>query len=288
MSEEFEVQRTTFGMVPEWVDELVTDGSAMRVYVRLARKYANAKTRECYPTQEALAEELGMGVKAVKRAIGILKSQGALYVRRSRRDDGKLGRNRYWLPMDQVGTKYREWLAPEANISAGRDQGSQESHGDQGSQTSPGPGVANEPSGNQTHEQTRRETAAAAASEAVLELPEVEDELAKRRVDRRELESPPVAPTLNQRANLLAGLHYERLGKMGNVPAFLKIIKKALEHGYTDEQVDRACAWLADRRWTLTEEKLANTLRGGPQRAGTPPTTTDGPVLRTGRMILET
>lgn len=81
-----------------------------------------------------------------------------------------------------------------------------------------------------------------------------------------------VAPlTLNQRATRLAQNHYERLGKMGNVPAIMKIIRKALEHEYTDAQVDAACAHVAEHRWTLTEERLANTLRGGPKLPSGPP-----------------
>lgn len=116
---------------------------------------------------------------------------------------------------------------------------------------------------------------AAAATEAELPLVPArpDDELARRR-DAKD-EDRPKPPTLNQRATRLAQAHYERLGKMGNVPAFMKIIRKALEHGYNDGDVDRMLAWLADRRWTLTEERLANALRGGPRPAGnTAPTTT--------------
>jgi hypothetical protein len=121
---------------------------------------------------------------------------------------------------------------------------------------------------------------AAIASEPALDLPGVEDELARKR--REQVEGKP--PTLNQRATRLAQAHYERLGKMGNVPAMMKIIRKALEHGYDDAVVDRTCAWIADRRWTLTEERLANALRGGPQPAGrTAPASPPRPVVRTGR-----
>lgn len=76
----------------------------------------------------------------------------------------------------------------------------------------------------------------------------------------------PQDRTPTQRAVLLAQAHYERLGKMGNVPAMMKIIRKALEHGYSDESVDLACTYIGSLNWTLTEEKLANTLRGGPKR----------------------
>lgn len=75
----------------------------------------------------------------------------------------------------------------------------------------------------------------------------------------------PEGLTLNQRANVLAGRQYERLGKMGNVPAFAKMIRKALERNYADELVDGVLAYIASNNWTLTEERLANQLRGGPQ-----------------------
>lgn len=84
-------------------------------------------------------------------------------------------------------------------------------------------------------------------------------------------EENPAVKTLNQRAVLLAQNQYERLGKMGNVAAFSKIIRKALEHEYTDDQVDKAVAYIAENRWTLTEERLANTLRGGPKKPSRSP-----------------
>jgi hypothetical protein len=120
-----------------------------------------------------------------------------------------------------------------------------------------------------------------------LPLPGVDDELARRRAAKDE--ETAKAPTLNQRAVRLAQAHYERLGKMGNVPAWVKIIRKALEHDYQDQQVDRVLAWIADRNWSLTEERLANALRGGPRPAGNtaPPTTTNRPQPRTGGMVIE-
>lgn len=91
--------RTQFGMVPAWVDEQVTDGTAMRVYVRLVRKYAN-HDRHAFPTIETLAGELDISPKTVKRAIALLQRVGAIVVTRTRQPDGNYGRNRYWLPMD--------------------------------------------------------------------------------------------------------------------------------------------------------------------------------------------
>lgn len=269
MSEEFEVVRTTFGMVPEWVDELVTDGTAMRVYVRLARKYANARTRECYPSQHALAEELAISATAVKRAIAHLRDCGAVFVKRRKGEGGRLGRNVYWLPVDQLGEKYRDWLSPDLVPPAtpgqpetpGEVQGPQVTSGDQGPNMTPGPGTIYDPSTNQTQVLTKQKTSVADAPGDQLPLlsglePPAEEKAAKKE------------PTLNQRAVLLAQRHYERLGKMGHVPAWVKIIRKALEHNYQDAQVDIALQFIADRNWSLTEERLANTLRGGPKPAG--------------------
>lgn len=246
-TEEFAVVRTAFGMVPEWVDELVTDGTAMRVYVRLARKYANAKTRECHPSQKALADELGIGVTTVEGALRKLREVGAVVVRRSDRGDGKFGRNEYWLPLDQP-----------SQTEVGRDLGKP---GNQPPNLEDGP--ASESGGSITRptKATRQKTSAAAATGDQLPLipgikPPVVDEPAEKE------------PTLNQRAVVLAQKHYERLGKMGNVAAWVKIIRKALEHNYLDSQVDIALQFIADRNWSLTEERLANTLRGGPKPAG--------------------
>jgi hypothetical protein len=101
-----------------------------------------------------------------------------------------------------------------------------------------------------------------------------------------EPENPSIRE-MNKRANRLAGNQYERLGKMGNVPAFAKIVRKALEHGYPDDHVDKALAYIAENRWTLTEERLANTLRGGPKlpsRRPDDPTRTQ-PTTRNGMKI---
>jgi hypothetical protein len=77
--------------------------------------------------------------------------------------------------------------------------------------------------------------------------------------------------TINQRAVLLAQAHFERVG-MGNVPAWVKIIKVGLERGFSDEALDAGLAYLAEQRWTVTAEKLANAVRGGPRRPSGPST----------------
>jgi biotin operon repressor len=268
---ELEFRRTQFAMVPEWVDERVTDATAMRLYVRLARKYASAGGRTCYPSQRTLAEELAISERTVKRAMAHLVDAGAVVAKRTIRD-GRLNRNVYWLPLE---------LADDGSPVALRgDQGEQVN---EGSNMAPRRGVKYGPSTNQTQKKNQRKTPDAGAPEGqegldlgvASEPPVIEDKSAEK------------PRTVNQRAVLLAQAHYDRLGKMGNVPAMTKIIRKALERNFTDARVNEVLVWLADRRWTLTEERLANALRGGPLPAGkTAPAA--APKARTGRMELET
>jgi hypothetical protein len=116
---------------------------------------------------------------------------------------------------------------------------------------------------------------AAAASEALFEV-----EPAKK--------PEPKAPTINQRANALAAAHYERLGKMGNVPAFAKIAKQALVRDWPDAAVDKAMAYIAENNFTLTAERLANTLRGGPKPPSRPaPARPSNAARPVGNQLLE-
>jgi hypothetical protein len=78
-------------------------------------------------------------------------------------------------------------------------------------------------------------------------------------------EENPSIREINKRATVLAQEHYERLNKMGNVPAFMRIIKQAVVREFPDEAISRALAYIAENNWTLTAERLANTLRGGPK-----------------------
>lgn len=98
-AEPTEVTRARFAMVPMWVYDRVTGRIAMRVYLLLAGRYANA-ARECWPTQQRLAEELDVSVDTIARAVTELAAAAAIQITRTRRRDGQWGRNRYHLPMD--------------------------------------------------------------------------------------------------------------------------------------------------------------------------------------------
>lgn len=96
--------RVQFGAVPDWVDERCTSPQAMRVYVRLARKYA-AYDRTAFPSQEKLADELGVTSRTVRTALTHLRDIGALRTAQFDRGDGQWPRNEYWLPTDPPGTE---------------------------------------------------------------------------------------------------------------------------------------------------------------------------------------
>lgn len=104
-------------------------------------------------------------------------------------------------------------------------------------------------------EELPADAAAPGEQEALIPVPQ------KQAVD----EENPSTREINKRATVLAQEHYERLGKMGNVPAFMKIIKQAVVREYPDQAISRALAYIAENNWTLTAERLANTLRGGPK-----------------------
>lgn len=78
-------------------------------------------------------------------------------------------------------------------------------------------------------------------------------------------ERGPKPLTLNQRATQAAQWYYRRLGNMGNVPAMMKIIRKAMVNGHSNTQIKTALTFIADHHWTLTEERLAHALQGGPR-----------------------
>lgn len=209
-----------------------------------------------------IATQVGTGTEAVQNALNELEAAGYLVREQQTGEHGKF-----------TGVDYRITDVPAGQTASGFPV-----HGETG-RGEPGDGVSD------THKKTNSKKIkkeenqpAAPASEPLFEVPE------QGRKDAPESKTP----TVNQRANVLAGRHYERLGKMGNVPAFAKIIKQALEHDWQDQAVDDALAYLADRRWTLTAERLANTLRGGPRPAGaTAPGRTSTAARMVGRQLLE-
>jgi hypothetical protein len=158
------------------------------------------------------------------------------------------------------------------------------------------PGMTPKPSFNQEKEPTTPEpggTGTQPATPVLQAVPDLKPEQGREDAGQRDANADGLS--VNQRATRLAQDHYDRLGRMGNVPAWTKIVRKALEHGYNPDTTRAALDHIADHNWTLTEERLANTLRGGPRKptssparpaqpTGTRPTDAapaSGPIART-------
>lgn len=110
------VVRTSFAIVPKWVLDRVSNPTALRYYLHLACRYANER-REAYPLEQTMADELGDSLATAQRAIRALRQADALVITRTRKDDGHMGRNLYWLPMDDP--------RHTSHLMAGADQGKQ-------------------------------------------------------------------------------------------------------------------------------------------------------------------
>jgi hypothetical protein len=192
----------------------------------------------------SIATQVGAGAEAVQSGLKELEDAGYLIREQQTGEHGKF-----------TGVEYRISDVPAGETASGFSVHGSPGDGEAGARETGTHKKTNSKKINKQEDQTP----AAAASEALFEVPE-----------QREEDAPAKPLTINQRANALAGQHYERLGKMGNVPAFAKIIKQALTHDWPDKAVDDALAYIAEHNWTLTAERLANTLRGGPKPPARP------------------
>lgn len=221
----------------------------------------------CWPFMATIASRANCGLSTARKACAELEAQGLLRREYRKAEDGDNDRSIYVVNADKLAE-----LAGAARSERGA------AKKERGGPLKSGGGAAKiERHNPQRTTKEEPKDPAAPASEPLFEIPEQGKE-----------EPQPKAPTINQRANTLAARQYERLGKMGNVPAFAKIAKQALIHDWPDDAVDAAMAYIAENRWTLTAERLANTLRGGPKPPSRPaparPSTAAKPV---GNQLLE-
>jgi hypothetical protein len=220
----------------------------------------------CWPFMATIASRADCGLSTARKACAELEKQGLLARQLQKASDGKNNdRSIYRLNVDRLAdlaTSARSERraakierTPPLKTSGGAAQPERDN-----------------PQGNPKEEP---KDPAAPASEALFEVGKPE-------------QGPAKEPTENQRANALAGHYYERLGKMGNVPAFAKIIRMGLRAGYRDDQIQKALDYIAENRWTLTAERLRNTLEGGPRPASRPAPSRPSTAARVvGNQLLE-
>jgi len=81
-----------FAIVPEWILDSDFSPSAVVVFLTLAR-FANRRSRTCYPSKETIVARSGLSPNTVSRSLAELKAKGAVTSKR---------RNRNGLPTSNV------------------------------------------------------------------------------------------------------------------------------------------------------------------------------------------
>ena len=84
-----------FTIVPHWVAELLKP-TELATYVVLG-KYADNKTKECWPSLNTIARDLGRSKTATITAIKGLADKGVLKIEKRKNDKGDWDRNHYTL-----------------------------------------------------------------------------------------------------------------------------------------------------------------------------------------------
>jgi hypothetical protein len=244
-------------------------GSATVRLVLLALADQASDDGVCWPFMATIASRADCGLSSARKACAELESQGLL-TRKLQKVDGGKNNDRSVYVINAALLAERAGAARSERRAAKVERG--------GPLKSSGGAAQIERHNPQVNPKEEPKDSGAVASEALFEVEQPEEKTARTAKE----------PTANQRANALAAHHYERLDKMGNVPAFMKIIVKAVNAGYDDDRIRAALDYIAENHWTLTAERLRNTLEGGarlPTRAA--PGRTSTAARRVGNQLLE-
>jgi len=118
MSEEVEIKYDIppFVIVPNWVAELLKP-TELATYVALG-KYADNKTKECWPSLNTIAKDLGKSKTSVIAAIKGLEKKGVVKIDKRQNDKGDWARNHYTL-MVYGGSKENTTTPSKENTTTG-------------------------------------------------------------------------------------------------------------------------------------------------------------------------
>ena len=118
MSDEVEIKYDIppFVIVPNWVAELLKP-TELATYVALG-KYADNKTKECWPSLNTIAKDLGKSKPSVITAIKALEKKGVVKVDKRKNDKGDWARNHYTL-MVYGGSKENLTTPSKENLTTG-------------------------------------------------------------------------------------------------------------------------------------------------------------------------
>lgn len=105
-----------FTIVPHWVAELLKP-TELATYVVLG-KYADNKTKECWPSLNTIAKDLGRSKTATITAIKGLEEKGVLKIDKRKNEKGDWNRNHYTL-MVNGGSKENLTTPSKENLTTG-------------------------------------------------------------------------------------------------------------------------------------------------------------------------
>ena len=106
----------TFTIVPHWVADLVKP-TELAAFVVLG-KYADNVTKECWPSLNTIAKDLGRSKTATISAIKGLEDKGVLKITKRRNTKGDWDRNHYKLIINE-GSKENLTTPSKENITTG-------------------------------------------------------------------------------------------------------------------------------------------------------------------------
>ncbi len=106
----------TFTIVPHWVADILKP-TELATYVVLG-KYADNVTKECWPSLNTIAKDLGRSKPATITAIKGLQAKGVLKIDKRRNDSGDWARNHYTL-MVNGGSKENLTTPSKDNVTTG-------------------------------------------------------------------------------------------------------------------------------------------------------------------------
>jgi len=106
----------TFTIVPHWVADLVKP-TELAAYVVLG-KYADNVTKECWPSLNTIAKDLGRSKTATISAIKGLESKGVLKISKRKNTKGDWDRNHYTLIINE-GSKENLTTPSKENNTTG-------------------------------------------------------------------------------------------------------------------------------------------------------------------------
>jgi len=106
----------TFTIVPHWVAEILKP-TELATYVVLG-KYADNKTKECWPSLNTIAKDLGRSKTATITAIKGLADKGVLKIEKRKNDKGDWDRNHYTLMVNK-GSQENLTTPSKENLTTG-------------------------------------------------------------------------------------------------------------------------------------------------------------------------